>query len=182
MMRRLLFGAMILLSANVTAQAYIVHDLPHNGTIDIVGDIAAPEIINFHLNWGSAILPPPPNVFADYLISVQVTTPITFGDAGNLVEYGWFNCPPTAPTCGRSYDISGYVWISDADRTITISSFIRGDAATDNFEIYAGLPDGLTISAVPEPSIWAMLLIGFSGIGFASFKRKIATKNHSAFI
>jgi hypothetical protein len=29
-----------------------------------------------------------------------------------------------------------------------------------------------TVVAVPEPSTWAMLLIGFAGIGFAAYRRK----------
>jgi PEP-CTERM motif len=28
-------------------------------------------------------------------------------------------------------------------------------------------------SAVPEPSTWAMLLIGFAGIGFAAYRRRL---------
>jgi hypothetical protein len=34
--------------------------------------------------------------------------------------------------------------------------------------VYVGLPDGFSIAGIPEPSTWAMLLIGFAGIGFAS--------------
>jgi len=29
----------------------------------------------------------------------------------------------------------------------------------------------LTVSAVPEPSTWAMMLLGFSGLGFAGYRR-----------
>jgi len=29
----------------------------------------------------------------------------------------------------------------------------------------------LTVSAVPEPSTWAMLLLGFAGLGFAGYRR-----------
>ena len=28
------------------------------------------------------------------------------------------------------------------------------------------------VSAVPEPSTWAMLLLGFAGVGFVAFRRK----------
>jgi hypothetical protein len=37
----------------------------------------------------------------------------------------------------------------------------------DNFSI-----TGVPVSAVPEPSTWAMLLLGFSGIGFMAYRRK----------
>jgi hypothetical protein len=28
------------------------------------------------------------------------------------------------------------------------------------------------VSAVPEPSTWAMMILGFAGIGFMSYRRK----------
>jgi PEP-CTERM motif-containing protein len=31
--------------------------------------------------------------------------------------------------------------------------------------------NGGTIASVPEPSTWAMMLIGFAGIGFAGYRR-----------
>jgi PEP-CTERM motif len=39
----------------------------------------------------------------------------------------------------------------------------------DEFTVFI---DGALASSVPEPSTWAMLLIGFAGIGFASYRRK----------
>jgi PEP-CTERM motif len=30
----------------------------------------------------------------------------------------------------------------------------------------------LTISAVPEPSTWAMMILGFAGVGFMAYRRK----------
>jgi hypothetical protein len=43
------------------------------------------------------------------------------------------------------------------------------------FELQAFLPEGFSITAaapVPEPSTWAMLLIGFAGIGFMAYRGK----------
>jgi PEP-CTERM motif len=31
---------------------------------------------------------------------------------------------------------------------------------------------GNTISAVPEPSTWAMMILGFTGIGFMAYRRR----------
>jgi hypothetical protein len=45
-----------------------------------------------------------------------------------------------------------------------------------SFNFYSGVFDQghelLTISAVPEPSTWAMMLLGFTGIGFMAYRRK----------
>jgi PEP-CTERM motif len=39
--------------------------------------------------------------------------------------------------------------------------------------VNTGPVGGLTIStAVPEPSTWAMLILGFAGIGFMAYRRK----------
>jgi hypothetical protein len=32
-------------------------------------------------------------------------------------------------------------------------------------------PDPLRTSAVPEPSTWAMMLLGFAGLGFAGYRK-----------
>jgi hypothetical protein len=30
----------------------------------------------------------------------------------------------------------------------------------------------ITIAAVPEPSTWAMMILGFAGVGFLAYRRK----------
>jgi hypothetical protein len=34
------------------------------------------------------------------------------------------------------------------------------------------LLDNVTVSAVPEPSTWAMMILGFAGVGFMAYRRK----------
>jgi hypothetical protein len=36
---------------------------------------------------------------------------------------------------------------------------------------YSGLDD-INVTAVPEPSTWAMMLLGFAVVGFAAYRRK----------
>jgi hypothetical protein len=44
----------------------------------------------------------------------------------------------------------------------------------DNFRQNGGNPSGLdvSVSAVPESSTWAMMILGFLGVGFMSYRRK----------
>jgi hypothetical protein len=44
-------------------------------------------------------------------------------------------------------------------------------AGADRYSIETSLGIG-NVSAVPEPSTWAMLLLGFAGIGFIACRRK----------
>ena len=40
------------------------------------------------------------------------------------------------------------------------------EVGVDNFQISGG------VGAVPEPSTWAMMLIGFAGLGFMAYRRR----------
>lgn len=46
-------------------------------------------------------------------------------------------------------------------------SFASNDAGA-----YGGVIGGVSISAVPEPSTWAMMVLGFAGIGFMAYRRR----------
>ena len=50
-----------------------------------------------------------------------------------------------------------------------------GTGANQNFTIDIGVTP-----AVPEPSTWAMMLIGFAGFGYAAVRRKGAVRLISA--
>jgi hypothetical protein len=47
-------------------------------------------------------------------------------------------------------------------------SFLNNTPQGDN---YLGLDD-VSIAAVPEPSTWAMMILGFAGIGFMTYRRR----------
>jgi hypothetical protein len=49
--------------------------------------------------------------------------------------------------------------------------FIPNFPGPDDFQLSVTLPDGFSISGVPEPSTWPMLLIGFAAIGFAGYRK-----------
>jgi hypothetical protein len=65
----------------------------------------------------------------------------------------------------------------------TVSGTFHGSPTADGFGYislvgYGGngdtvLFDKVSVSAVPEPSTWAMLILGFAGIGFMAYRRKL---------
>jgi hypothetical protein len=72
------------------------------------------------------------------------------------------------------------VQITDSARFLVSTPFFSrsfGGVGGD-YTLGLELPSGLSvvgeqrIASVPEPSTWAMLLIGFAGIGFATYRRK----------
>jgi hypothetical protein len=63
-------------------------------------------------------------------------------------------------------------------------SFDFGVTSNDQFGIkledFTGAPgdtffQNLSVSAVPEPSTWAMMILGFCGVGFMAYRRKRST-------
>lgn len=52
--------------------------------------------------------------------------------------------------------------------TTTVLSFTSQDTDSP----YGPVIGGVSISAVPEPSTWAMMILGFLGVGFMAYRRK----------
>jgi PEP-CTERM motif len=62
-----------------------------------------------------------------------------------------------------------------ADATSEVLSFLAvGTPAGGNVPPFA-LLDGVSLTAVPEPSTWAMMFVGFAGLGYAALRRRRAT-------
>ena len=78
---------------------------------------------------------------------------------------------------GSAGNFTAYNYGSNEPAGITL--FIPGTAGTgtspDNQYPYISLPHDQVVfgvAAVPEPSTWAMLILGFCGIGFMAYRRK----------
>jgi hypothetical protein len=80
-------------------------------------------------------------------------------------------------TLGQEYQVSESasvqaLWTGSA--SVSLDPFIQIDSSCNCFR-YVDLVIGDHISnvgAMPEPSTWAMMLLGFSGIGFMAYRRK----------
>jgi len=65
--------------------------------------------------------------------------------------------------CQNSFDCNRYVTFNDSDGA-DITGFSLS-SSQNSFEI-------TNISAVPEPATWAMMIVGFLGVGFMAYRRK----------
>jgi PEP-CTERM motif len=60
-----------------------------------------------------------------------------------------------------------------ADPTFTID-----DPAFADYTI-VGVPVGPAVAAAPEPATWAMMLLGFAGLGYAGYRRKLCARSRA---
>jgi hypothetical protein len=121
----------------------------------------------------------------------QDTTPTYYSLGQTFYFYNVPTSPPPCPLCTNSptFQNANYSIISYADgfgRLQLGTQLYTGLESDPTFVIgvYSGLnwdtgfTDTLTISAdtsvaaVPEPSTWAMMILGFAGVGFMAYRRK----------
>ena len=76
---------------------------------------------------------------------------LSFNTSSDVYNIGFITNPP--------YAFDGYVIIQ------------RSTDLAGTFPFGVG-PITVTISAVPEPSTWAMMILGFAGVGFMAYRRK----------
>jgi hypothetical protein len=97
----------------------------------------------------------------------------TVGTQHSIVEV----CAQRSATGTRSCGVDGkpdFFTLTDADRHIyiSISAEVYGNFIFNDASVSFVLPDNLSVAPpVPEPSTWAMLLIGFAALGFAGYRK-----------
>jgi PEP-CTERM motif len=144
------------LNGNVNVNSaffYSSSDLPTPYAVNSVYSGSAPDVLTI-------TLPGAETAFALDFTTLFSSTTATFTlgngfttSVGSTVTY------PNAP------EFLGFV--SDVPfTTITLSVPSQQSWVVQDFEY------GSSISAVPEPSTWAMMLLGFVGVGFAAYRRK----------
>jgi hypothetical protein len=182
-MWRFLFAvlvAAIVCQARETANATI-YQIPLNGFminyfIPVYGDFAdfpeGPPDAKVSMAFTGGDVGPyseNPMPFRFYSIEVDVNFATLFACDANL-EDAMCSRP-------RGIQLSGTTSFSNSvtDKVggLDISSFVENFGATPiNVYLTIDLPEGFYITAVPEPSTWAMMLIGFAGIGFAGYRSR----------
>jgi hypothetical protein len=68
----------------------------------------------------------------------------------------------------------GVLTFNEMDVSTVEFDFIRDDGGLTSSYLVSDVI--YTLTAVPEPSTWAMLLLGFAGIGFIAYRRKSKRK------
>jgi hypothetical protein len=94
--------------------------------------------------------------------------------SGKAVDDGHGHLTITFSTAPQYFDGGLFELSVDSPLTITITGATddRGDWYNcDNVTGSATL-DGVITAAVPEPSTWAMMVLGFCGIGFMAYRRR----------
>jgi hypothetical protein len=133
-----------------------------NGIIQLSGATGATDIITF---------------------ATPVTNPVfaiwSLGQGGINASFN-FNQPFTIESGGPSSEYNGSaitslgntVFGSEGNGTIQFNGTFNSISWTNpTFEYWYGFTVG-TVDPVPEPSTWAMLLLGFAGLGYMAYRRK----------
>jgi hypothetical protein len=135
------------------------------------------DVLNMVADYGTGISGPM-DVQTSGLVGVFIGSSVPSGPAPAQLDDG-ISFTSLAPGLDQIF------WIGDGltgTGTGSVQSFLAPSGAT---RLYLGVVDGfgwynnpgvidVTISgatSVPEPSTWAMMLLGFAGLGFAGYRR-----------
>jgi hypothetical protein len=118
----------------------------------------ANAVTSFDIYWGSI----DGNGNNNNSLVLNVGSDTITGD--DLVSMGLTN------GAGNQFDIFDNQWFRISD-TNPFTSF-TASSTTNAFEFDMAGPSVTQTSGVPEPSTWAMMLIGFAGLGYAAFHRR----------
>jgi PEP-CTERM motif len=102
--------------------------------------------------------------------SIQVTGSLG-GDAFATTPY-LNTATGTNPGSFSGWMLENYTFTANASSELL--SFLAVGTPAGNVPPFA-LLDGVSLSAVPEPSTWAMMLVGFGGLGYAAYRRRRTT-------
>jgi unsaturated chondroitin disaccharide hydrolase len=98
-------------------------------------------------------------------------------DAENILESLSSSYLDVDPT-GESVLIDGYPGGANATNTALIyGDYYFTEALLRLQNVLDGKPGWVLYSPVPEPSTWAMMLLGFAGLGFAGYRRARAGRS-----
>jgi hypothetical protein len=163
--------------------------VPLNGTVYIVGPWASTFEVTGQISLGASASIAPldftnPNSFSGYAVYTDLSAPGGIverigGEVGALgdLETGGANFGFSCTSCTNSANI---IWFPESSGVTTYSittstgEVVEGSGVGPiQAQLDLELPDGFSVAAsVPEPSTWAMMILGFTGLGFMAYRRK----------
>jgi hypothetical protein len=169
--------------------------------LELVLSVSGVNAATFEISPGQVIDivgPYQPDQIYDVGVSAEVLAPNGAIPSGGVLspfdQYGFQEfisfsganievCGQNSPGPCATEPSNGVTFIGEADTTLvaeasgysyffdpSLGSFTTPIPNSD-VEIFVTLPDGFSVAAVPEPSTWVMLLLGFAGIGAISRRR-----------
>ena len=90
-------------------------------------------------------------------------------DAENIL--GSLSSSYLGPASGESVLIDGFPGNGGTNTALIYSDYYFTEALLRLQNALDGKPGWVLYSPVPEPSTWAMMLVGFAGLGFAGYRR-----------
>jgi choice-of-anchor C domain-containing protein len=83
----------------------------------------------------------------------------------------------TFDTTGKSHGNMGWItesflYTASGTSTITFQSLTVGPTGNETFAAYGPALDNVSVTAIPEASTWAMMIVGFAGAGFLAYRRR----------
>jgi len=167
----LFVGALFGAAVSVMPANAAVYQFTFDGSVyDAVGQFVTDASNNITSITGTVTVTPPG--VDGGAITDLLTTPLPYPSPSDPL-WGWSF---SNTTDGVIFDGDGILFAFGANNIGNIYN-------TDGVNYFsADLPGGelrtigdvgtLTISAVPEPSTWAMMILGFVGVGFVAYRRK----------
>ncbi|MDA9521533.1 hypothetical protein XI06_14525 [Bradyrhizobium sp. CCBAU 11434] len=163
-------------------------EVRNNGSTTFVGTISTTAVSNFGGDLSSTFLG----------LTLAAGQAVSFAIGNESSNVGGFNGPfNTVPQTGVIITLNGLFNGQSALLSVADSNIHSGVFATnpfgvslDNYVLQGGDPFGRdtgdnfevaqaqghfnfsSVGAVPEPSTWAMMILGFFGLGFLAYRRK----------
>lgn len=182
--------ALSLVAASPASAATYIFDIAYNGSASLA--LGSDNPLTTTLNVGDSFTykltatggyfqdPSAYNYFAALRVGPssggtrQIDYTYSLLNAGTSVQSGFSN---NLATCcihvGKSINIgAGLIF----DQLTFGATILPGSVVSTPLSIlpYSGVPHGFTeVAAVPEPSTWAMMLLGFTVVGFAMRRRRV---------
>jgi hypothetical protein len=101
----------------------------------------------------------------------------TFSNFGDNTSFGlgpsfyYAYSGATLISSGNIGNVNDYSLVNVAGSGITDLKISNGSGGFDDWQFGVGELT-YTLSAVPEPSTWAMMILGFAGIGYLTYRRR----------